>query len=356
MRFLNRRNIDLELRIRKREFLHLHELDALCDFSQKKVHMLPAHVEVGQVFNLEEMEGALDCVNSGTQYARLTVVAKYIKWISEHLLSNNDADDAQRIAALYEQICSRRPRKKGRNEDAVDRSLSDEQLDVLLNLLKPGSVNNPFLESVQQRNYVMMLILMDLGIRGGELLNIKIQDIDFARQTIRCVRRADEKSDSRKKQGNVKTLTRLLPLSDKLVSEISAYITRERRGYKKLNDEGYLFLVHKAGPTCGSPLSLQGYYKIISVIRSRERDLYGLTGHRLRHSWNRKFSEYMDSMDSPPTEARQEQIRSALMGWKQGSGTAAHYNKRFIQKKAIEAALSLQKTSGTRLPKGLLDE
>ena len=39
------------------------------------------------------------------------------------------------------------------------------------------------------------------------------------------------------------------------------------------------------------------------------------------------------------------------MGWKPGSGTAAHYNKRFVEKQAKDAALELQRTSGTRLPK-----
>ena len=59
----------------------------------------------------------------------------------------------------------------------------------------------------------------------------------------------------------------------------------------------------------------------------------------------------MDSMDKPQSEEKQEQIRSYLMGWKQGSGTAMHYNKRFIEDKAQKAALTLQSNSGIRLPK-----
>jgi len=44
-------------------------------------------------------------------------------------------------------------------------------------------------------------------------------------------------------------------------------------------------------------------------------------------------------------------MRSYLMGWKEGSGTAAHYNKRFVKKKANEAALKLQEGM-IRVPKG----
>jgi len=40
------------------------------------------------------------------------------------------------------------------------------------------------------------------------------------------------------------------------------------------------------------------------------------------------------------------------MGWREGSGTAATYNKRFIRQKAHEAGLALQEGM-IRLPKGV---
>jgi hypothetical protein len=67
-----------------------------------------------------------------------------------------------------------------------------------------------------------------------------------------------------------------------------------------------------------------------------------LTGHQLRHRWNEDFSERMDKMDEPHSPEVQEKLRSYLMGWREGSGTSATYNQRFIKKKAHEAALKLQ--------------
>jgi hypothetical protein len=75
----------------------------------------------------------------------------------------------------------------------------------------------------------------------------------------------------------------------------------------------------------------------------------------LRHAWNEKFSELMDSMDNPPSEEIQEEIRANMMGWKPGSGTAATYNKRFIRKKSHEAGLSLQEGM-VRLPNDIHHE
>ncbi len=40
----------------------------------------------------------------------------------------------------------------------------------------------------------MILLLFYLCIRGGELLNIRIQDVDFSTNRISIVRRADERA------------------------------------------------------------------------------------------------------------------------------------------------------------------
>ena len=60
----------------------------------------------------------------------------------------------------------------------------------------------------------------------------------------------------------------------------------------------------------------------------------------------------MDSMNEPIDEDYQEKVRSYLMGWREGSGTAATYNKRFVRNKANKAAIDLQENM-IRLPKGV---
>lgn len=82
---------------------------------------------------------------------------------------------------------------------------------------------------MQRRNRLMILLLFYLGIRGGELLNIRIQDIDFSANRIRIVRRADEQADSRTNEPNAKTRERLLPLAESLAQELHSYILQDRR-------------------------------------------------------------------------------------------------------------------------------
>lgn len=187
-------------------------------------------------------------------------------------------------------------------------------------------------------------MLYSLGIRSGELLNIRINDINFSDSSLAIRRRADDKADPRVKQPLVKTYERKLPLSRQLAKELLNYINDIRRKFTKAKKHEYLFIIHKSGPSQGGPMSTIAYHNTIATIREVVPELRNLTGHKLRHTWNYEFSKKLDEMSLPLSETEQENIRSSLMGWAQGSGTARLYNVRHTQDKAEKVALSLQKS------------
>ncbi|NRN28199.1 integrase [Photorhabdus luminescens] len=352
LRFLERRVINLEDRVLNRQFFEIHELDDLRDFTQRQFLTKPVDETVLNMFSLDELEETRGIVESVTQYMRLTTIAEYFSWFANHIISKPDANESNLIDKIEAQIKSRRPSKKSRNQDK-DRSLDDIQVEALFEVLRIDSQHNPFCVEVQSRNRLMVLMLYHLGLRGGELLNLKIEDIDFSKHQVKVVRRADEADDHRIKEPNAKTLERTIPMAETLSKELYDYVTKDRRKVPNAKRNSFLFVTHKSGPTVGQPISKSGYHKVLLVVKAVSPQLYALTGHMLRHTWNRKFSEQMDSMGTPLGEERQEQIRSYLMGWKPGSGSAAHYNKRFKQEQANKAALALQASSGIRLPKEL---
>ncbi|MCG5498640.1 tyrosine-type recombinase/integrase [Ectothiorhodospira variabilis] len=355
-RYLIRRGINLDERISTGMLLRDFELEDLYHFTQRKALKVSTDVLDNSLFMLEELEESTDPVGSSTHYARLTATANYIQWLARHLLENPPKDYAEQISSICNQIKERRPSRKNRNRNGLGKSLTDEQIDLLFEVMRPGAELNPFTVSVQKRNRLIVLLLFHLGIRGGELLNLRIRDIDFSANQLKVVRRADETGDARTREPNTKTLGRVLPLGDVLAKELHDYIVNERRKVPHAKSNDYLIITHKEGPTQGAPISKAAYYKVIAVVRSVSPQLYEMSGHMFRHTWNRKFSEKMDEMDSPMSPERQEQVRSFLMGWKEGSNTASLYNRRFAEQKAHEAALDMQKTSGVRVPRGLADE
>lgn len=357
LKFMFERHEDIEDRFKQKQFLEINELDAIKDFCQIKFSNRVIKKDSSGVFALSELREFDEKVSSQTEYVRLTVVSHYVKWLAE-LLSGEawDKNVALRISKMAKGLLERRPLKKNRNNGLVEKGLDEKQLEILFELFRPESEFNPFYDrSVRVRNRLIFLLLYHLGIRGGELLNIRIQDIDFNQNQLLIVRRADEKDDPRKDQPLAKTSDRRIPLKGTLVKEIHNYILNYRKLVVKPRQPDYLFVTHKSGPTKGMPITISGYRKVMTIVRVAFPQLYNLTGHRFRHAWNERFSELMDSIDDPAAEETQEDIRSNLMGWKSGSGTAATYNQRFIKRKGHEAALMLQKDM-VRLPKKLTNE
>lgn len=351
LRFFATRNEDIEKRFLDGHFLDVNELDAIRDFCQNNFRS--TNIITGTT-NLYFFPNQNKKVSTQTQYVRLTVIAQYLKWFANLLSGHkNDRFSMLQISKMEKGLMSRRHVKKKRNQDSREKGLNKNQIDLIFEIFRPDSDINPFKErSVRIRNRLIFLILYHLGLRGGELLNIRIRDIDFAKNQLVIARRADEKDDTRIDQPLVKTLDRRLPMKETLANEIHRYILNERKSVPNAAKNDFLFITHKSGQTQGQPLSKSGYKKVIGIVRQASPSLFNLTGHQLRHSWNEIFSEHMDSMDTPPSEIDQEKIRSYLMGWKEGSGTASVYNARFVRRKANEAALKLQEGM-LRLPKGI---
>jgi integrase len=79
-------------------------------------------------------------------------------------------------------------------------------------VVEPDHPENPFEPKVRFRNYLIIRLLLDLGIRRGELLGIRVEDCRLGSNgTVTVHRRPDDPDDPRKVQPSSKTEARLLP-------------------------------------------------------------------------------------------------------------------------------------------------
>ncbi len=116
---------------------------------------------------------------------------------------------------------------------------------------------------VSLRNKIVIEILYSTGIRRSELINLSSESVDFSGKTIKV-------HGKRNKQ-------RIIPLSDKLVSNINRYILEKEKMFGKSNN--YLIVTDKGGKSYPSLI-----YRIIN------KELSVLSGavkspHVLRHSF-----------------------------------------------------------------------
>nr|WP_299380313.1 site-specific integrase [uncultured Halomonas sp.] len=332
--------IDLESSFACGELLEARQIHTLRDFMQRslKDDVQPERKVVATTARKRRPKA----VSSKVQYARLSVVADYLGFLAVQLQQGTE-ENKKRIQAMVNMVKANRPKTSNRSQKDRDEIYLDAGLlDRLDKALKPGSESNPVKDyGTQFRNALMIAILRVTGMRRGELLSLKIEDIDFSANRLSVVRRPDSKGDLRSYQPVAKTRERTIPIEPLLTDRIHDYVLKHRNKVPGAKKHGYLFVTHKAGPSCGHPLSIAGFSKFMHEIKGIAPEFSDIHAHALRHAWNYMFSKQLDEKSVTPE--REQQIRSYLMGWNPTSGTAATYNKRHIKEAAGEAVLGLQK-------------
>ena len=353
MYWAQKNDIDLESRFARREYLNEQELESLCRHSQTKT--LEPEVKKQNIIRVlrrvETARGLLRVqearVGSNTQYTRISYIAEYLDWLAIRLVERDarhvDGDVLVRIKRMTGSLRKRRPQKVKGSAVFARRGLTENQQVMLLELVKPESSHNPFSKELRSRNQLIVWLLYYLGLRVGELLALRVSDFDLQQNTLLVARRHDNPDDPRTNQPVVKTIDRRIPLTESLVKAVSDYVLHERcriPSVKRQHD--FLVVTHQSGPYKGQPLSGKGLTKMFLEIQAALPDEFGarLTPHILRHTANDRFSALMDQKNVK--ESEEQKLRSYIFGWKEGSGTAATYTRRHIEKKAHEAALQLQ--------------
>ncbi|WP_248749687.1 tyrosine-type recombinase/integrase [Pseudomonas sp. MWU15-20650] len=111
------------------------------------------------------------------------------------------------------------------------RSLTDTQLQIVHTLIRPGAAENPFPERLQLRNWLMIELLLETGIRRGELLKLYTTDINNGSQHayVSINDREHDPGDPRVEEPALKTHGRTVGISAQLYEVYERYIQHERR-------------------------------------------------------------------------------------------------------------------------------
>lgn len=332
--------IDLESTFSQGELLDENQIRDLSDFLQCSLVR-----DVGK--KIVSINRKPRVVGAHAHYFRMTVAADYAEFLANRLAKGVEAIRIKKMASA---IKANRPIKPSKSVDDSDEThLPDEVIEALEDALRPGAENNPARDyGVQLRNALMFTLLRSTGMRRGELLNLKIEDVDFGANTLKVVRRPDAKGDTRRHQPTSKTLPRRMALLPELIGKIRVYVMTERNKVPGARKHGYLFVTHKAGPTQGAALSISAFGKLMGELAEVVAGA-GFHAHALRHNWNYGFSRIADAQGMSPE--REHKTRSYLMGWSETSNSAEVYNRRHIKEKAQESVLELQRKYSQR-PEG----
>lgn len=324
--FLKSRKIKINDRIESKKFLSVAEIDDLIRYAKQRF-------DKQKITNVKLIESKQ--IAKRTFSYRIHVFSNYLKWLCGLLHSIKGIHAKYEVESFIESIRAHSPRNSSLSmNDRTDKSLSAEQLKTLFKLLEVEGNQNPFQKEVQVRNRLIFTLLLNCGLRAGELLNLKVNDLNLRENTLSIFRRHDSIEDLRLNQPLVKTGERVIPLSNELASEMFDYISDFREKYTKRKKHNFLFVTHGSCKTTGEPLSISAYEKIISTLINASPNLSNLSGHRLRHSWNYFYSKEMDGTELDV--GRRKDLRNYLMGWSKDSTMSDNYNFKYISHKEKE--------------------
>ncbi|ACT73356.1 site-specific integrase [Escherichia coli] len=332
--FLDGRGIDIIERVELKKYLSVAEIDDLVRYVKQRF-------DRQKIINIKSTNYRF--IAKRTFSYRIHVFSRYLKWLCGLVHSSKGIHAKYEVDVFIESIRAHIPRNSSLNMNEIsEKSLNEEEIKVLFRLLEIGGIENPFHKEVQVRNRLIFTLLLNLGLRAGELLNLKIDDFDLRDNTLSVVRRHDSKEDGRSYQPLVKTGERVIPLSDELAREIFDYISNSREKMTKRKKHNFLFVAHCTGKNAGEPLSISAYEKVISTLKRASPELYNLSGHRLRHSWNYMYSKGIEGAELEYN--RRKDLRNYLMGWSKESIMCDRYNYKYISQQEKDVVLKVYKS------------
>lgn len=351
--------IDLNARLAEGRVLEISEVDELAKlagYTQKALDALvrpvPGNPKTCRVVPLEKVrmgrgaQAPISLVDTASKSTRLLYIRKYIAWLANRALLKLDRRAADRRSfdaaknVMLEAIAARTPVLRVSSYDPKQ-GVGPEMRARILDVIHPDSAENLWRsQHVRERNQLIILWLLLLGLRVGELLGVKVTNVNFRAGEVFIPRNADDPEETRATAPLTKTKARLLVLDEDLLRLTQDYVVRTRRTLAGAKKHGFLFVANGTG----APLSLSAVRKLFGELRTKVPGLpEELTPHILRHTWNDDFSELMDSRGVAPEE--EERLRKQAMGWSDASKMAAAYTRRHVRRKANEASLAMQKTA-----------
>lgn len=240
-------------------------------------------------------------VSQAQQYNRMSTIADYVGFtasvVSQHL---GHSEGAIAIAEMVSRIRHHRPCGKQRcgNDDPTVRSPSPDVVDRFMAAMAVDSPRNPFRDPAQRlRNAIIFGLLRWTGMRRGELLSLRVNQIDFGNAPQVWVRRnQDDVHDSRPIQPVSKTKERSVPIPEELAEQIRDYVFNERVKIPPARRHSYLLVSHRQGPTYGRPLSASALgSRIMPAARSVAPEFSQMHPHAFRHHFNYELSVKIDA-------------------------------------------------------------
>lgn len=189
------------------------------------------------------------------------------------------------------------------------------------------------------RDRLIGRMLLNTGLRSGELLKLKCEDLEDNFEItpgkfisiLKIIRRPNDVEDDRLFEPSIKTLPGPIVISRQLASQLIQYISNERRAAidrcMDSKETPYLFVSH-FGPQVGRPITYRNLNRIVSKLRAASAVTAKLSPHTLRHTHFTELRDLMAAKGAAPKEA--QRILQERGHWSPNSSMPDNYSQRYL--------------------------
>lgn len=312
--------------------------------------------------------------SSRTHDQRINAVCRFLSFLNDRYASHRylegTAREIQRLHASQDNLInstrrhlthslSQRKKAHGALSGSKGlvgyRSFNSTELDIILRIIQPSLPKNynplnPWRSyKIQIRNYIVVKLLSDYGLRKGELLLLQTHSFKPTRSGKHAlvVTTPDETVDTRKYKPSIKTPSshRTILISKGDYDLLTFYVS-EIRNKPVAPDNTFLFTSDR-----NQPLNLRypntlcdNIFRVINkhfteIIDASNADcMEKITPHMFRHTWAVQTLSFLVDSEQYSLEVAQDILRE-LGGWTSKSPMPAMYGRKFIADKGNAANL-----------------
>ena len=273
--------------------------------------------------------------------SRIDVTVDYFSFETENSLACLSLDDSRysharrAVDELLTKLKSVRPRVSIHPR----LGLHPELRSALLAIAAPDHPENPWSARTRPRNYALVLLFCLLGLRLGEVLNLKLSDLHLrgAFPTLDVRRREGDPTDPRAPQPVPKTLGRRLPVSPFMARVLDQYLLNDRLRSGGGRSSPFVFLSDQ-----GAPLAPRTVGGLFAQLRQRHPRFGQICAHQLRNTFNDLVLEALK--ESPLNRHQARDLHAYACGWVPDSEMPARYGQRWLLENTEAVLTGVQRT------------
>ena len=289
------------------------------------------------------LPSAFETVGSVHARQRVEAVRDYIAYLYDIL-----GDSSTRLVAVDDllrrfnrKIKAAKPAWRKKRIDQM-KGLTAQERERLLAVMHPDSAENPFAsKALKLRNYTILLLGLEMGLRRSEMLLIKISDIQWHNRQLLIVNLEDTELDSRTEAPQFKTHERQLVISEELIWVLKNYVENHRckKGSNEAKKHPFLLVSHRRNE--GKSLSIKAMDCILNTIGVAAPALKHIHLHILRHdavySLLESMREDLKLLTPEDRTTKVQKILTYAFGWSPDSNMPGLYGAKFWKEEADQA-------------------